>query len=142
MQPLVLTPLQLKADGRSSLYELMYRPSDSLRVVIDGASDSIHARRFAYRFDTSSLRGFVVLDEGDLITIWESSHYVPNGSILYEVKRGSIFETLSVRPGLLSVSMPQESLDTLHEYLIATDDDCILVLSACPPLIEELSRGA
>lgn len=142
MQPVILTPLQPKADGRSSLHELVYRPSDSLRLVIAGASDSIEGRQFAYRFDASFLRGFLVLDEGDLITIWESSHYVPNASILYEVAQGSIFETFSQRPGVLSVSMPQESLEALHEYLIATDDDCILVLSARPPHVEELSQDA
>ena len=136
MQPVILTPLQPKADGRSSLHELVYRPSDALRLVVVGASGSIDGRRFAYRFD--SFRGFVVFDEGDLIAIWESAHYVPNASILYEVVQGSIFETFSHRSGVLSVSMPQESLDTLHEYLIATDDDCILVLSARPPHVEEL----
>ena len=105
-------------------------------MVVVGASDSIEGRRFAYRFYT--FRGLVVLDEGDLIAIWESPHYVPSASILYEVVQGSIFETLSQRPGMLSVSMPQESLDALHEYLVVTDDDCVLVLSARPPHVAEL----
>jgi len=140
MQPVILTPLQPKADGRSSLHELVYRPSDALRLVVVGGSGGIEGRRFAYRFD--SFRGFVVLDEGDLITIWESPHYVPNASILYEVVQGSIFETFSQRPGVLSVSMPQETLDPMHEYLLATDDDCILVLSARPPHVEELPHDA
>ena len=142
MLPVILSPLQQKADGHSSLHELVYRPSDSLRLVIFGASGSINSRQFSYRFDASFLRGFLFLDEGDLITIWESSHYVPNASILYEVVQGSIFETFSHRPGVLSVSMPQGSLRTLHEYLIATDDDCILLLSARPPQVEELSQDA
>lgn len=80
-----------------------------------------------------------MLDEGDLIAIWQSSHYIPNVSILYEVVEGSIFEGFSKRPGILSVSMPYESLDKLHEYLLATDDDCILVLSTQPPDVEELN---
>lgn len=140
--PVILSPLQQKANGRSSLRELVYRPTDSLRLVIAGASDSIDDRRLAYHFDASFLRGFLVLDESDLITIWEPSHYVPNASILYEVVQGSMFETFSQRPGVLSVSMPQEALETLHEYLIATDDDCILALSARPPHVEELSHEA
>ena len=140
MQPVILTPLQSKADGRSSLHELIYRPSDSLRLVVVGASGSIEGRRFGYRFD--AVCGFVVLDEGDLITIWESPHYVPSASILYEVVQGSIFESFSQRPGVLSVSMPQETLDSMHEYLIATDDDCILVLSGRPPRIEEIPDDA
>ena len=116
MQPVILTLLQPEADGRSSLDELVYSPSDALRLVVVGASGSIAGRRFSYRFD--AFRGFVVLDEGDLIAIWESPHYVPNASILYEVVQGSIFETFSQRAGVLSVSMPQETLDSMHEYLI------------------------
>lgn len=138
MLPVILLPLQQMADGSSSLRELVYRPSDSLRLVIACASDSFRDRHFVYRFDASCLRGYLVLDEGDLITIWEPPHYVPSASILYEVVQGSLFETLSQRPGVLSVSMPQESLETLHEYLVATDGDCILVLSARLPHVEEL----
>jgi len=140
MKTVILTPLQSKAHGRSSLHELVYRPSEALRLVVVGTSDSIEGRRFVYRFD--SFRGFLVLDEADLITIWESPHYVPNASILYEVVQGSMFETFSQRPGVLSISMPQETLDSMHEYLLATDDDCILVLSARPPHVEELPQDA
>jgi len=81
----------------------------------------------------------VVLDEGNLITIWDSPDYVPAASILYEVVQGSIFESLSQRPGVLSVAMPEERLDRLHEYLVITDDECILVLSARPPQVEEMA---
>ncbi len=139
MRPVILAPLQSKADGRSSLLELTYRPEAALQLLVAGESDSIAGRRFSYRFDT--FRCLVVLDEGDLITVWESPHYVP-ASILYEVVQGSVFETLSQRPGVLSVSMPQESLGTLHEYLVATDDDCVLVLSARPPHVAELPSDA
>jgi hypothetical protein len=138
----MLSSLQSEAPGRSHLCELIYRPSDSLRLVIAGISGSIDGRRFEYRFDSSFLRGFVVLDEGDLITFWESPHYVPNTSILYEVVQGSLYKYFSQRSGILSVSMPYESLDTLHEYLVATDDDCILVLSTLPPHINELFQDA
>jgi hypothetical protein len=48
----------------------------------------------------------------------------------------------SQRFGILSVLMPYESLDTLHEYLVATDDDCVLILSALPPHIDELFQDA
>jgi len=140
MQPVKLFPLQLKASGRSFLRELVYRPLDSLRLIITGASDGIDGRTFAYHFD--SPRGFIMLDEGDLIAIWQSSHYIPHASILYEVVEGSIFESFSKRPGILSVSMPYESLDKLHEYLLATDDDCILILSTEPPDVEELNTSA
>lgn len=139
MQPVILKALQPKANGHSSLHELVYRKPASLRLVIDGWSGKIQGRRFVYSFD-DTFRGFVVLDEGDLITIWESPHYIPNASILYEVMQGSIFETFSQRPGVLSVSMSQGTLDTFHEYLIATDDDCILVLSARPPSIDEFAQ--
>jgi hypothetical protein len=142
MQPVTLLPIQPKAIGRSSLRELVYVPSDALRLVITGASDSIEGCQFEYRFDASFLRAFLVLDEGDLIAIWGSPHYVPAASILYEVTGGSIFETFSQRSGVLSVSLPQATLDGLHEYLIATDDDCILALSARPPRTEELPRQA
>jgi hypothetical protein len=100
----------------------------------------IAGREFAFRFDASFLRGFIVLDEGDLITIWEPPHYVPNASVLYEISAGSLFEAFSQRPGILSVSMPEESLGQLHEYLIATDDDCLLALSSRPPHVEELPK--
>ena len=142
MPPVTLSSLQSSASGRSSLRELVYRPSDSLSVVVVGTSDMIAAREFAFRFDASFLRGFVVLDEGDLMTIWEPPRYTPNASILYEVSAGSIFETFSQRPGVLSVSMPQECLGRLHEYLIATDDDCLLALSSRPPHVEELTQVA
>jgi hypothetical protein len=140
MPPVTLSLLQSSAAGQSSLRELLYRPSDSLLVVVSGTSDMIAGREFAFRFDASFLRGFIVLDEGDLITIWEPPHYVPNASILYEISAGSLFETFSQRPGILSVSMPEESLGRLHEYLIATDDDCLLALSSRPPHVEELPQ--
>jgi hypothetical protein len=142
MQPVTLSPLQSGAAGQSFLRELIYRPSDCLLVVVAGTSDMIAGREFAFRFDASFVRGFIVLDEGDLITIWEPPHYVPNASILYEVAAGSLFETFSQCPGVLSVSMPDESLGQLHEYLIATDDDCLLALSSRPPHFEELTQVA
>jgi hypothetical protein len=142
MPSVTLSPLQSGAVGGSALRELVYRPSDSLLVVVTGASDAIAGREFTFRFDARFLRGFMLLDEGDLITIWEAPHYVPNGAILYEISAGSFFESFSQRPGVLSVAMPEELLDSLHEYLIATDDDCLLVLSSRPPEVEQPAQAA
>jgi len=133
MPPVVLTPLQSGVSGRCALRELVYRPSDSLLVVVSGASDAIAGREFTFRFDRSFLRGFFVLDEGDLITIWEPPHYVPGASVLYEISAGSLFESFSQRRGVLSVSIPQQTLGPLDEYLIATNDDCLIALSSRPP---------
>jgi hypothetical protein len=141
MPSVTLSPLQSAAVGGSDFRELVYRPSDSLAVVVTGGSGTIAGREFTFRFDAGYLRSFILLDEGDLITIWESPHYVPNASILYEVSAGSLFETFSQHPGVLSVSMPDESLGRLHEYLIATDNDCLLALSSRPPHVEERPKS-
>jgi hypothetical protein len=104
-------------------------------------SGDIAGRKFDVCFDGGNICGFLVLDEGDLITIWQPSYYVP-ASFIYEVTQGSIFETLATRPGVLSVSMPQESLEDLHEYLITTDDDCVLVLAGRPPRVDEVRSSS
>jgi hypothetical protein len=140
MHPVILSPLQAEAPGRSYLCDLLYRPSKSLSLTVAGVSDVIDGRRFEYRFH--SLRAFLLVDEGDLIAIWESQHYVPDASVLYEVVQGSIYEVFSQRPGIFSVSMPHEALDELHEYLLATDHDCVLVLASQPPVITELHQDA
>lgn len=133
--PVILAPLQPLANVRCTLQELVLRPGFQLQVIVLAESDRGIGRRFAYRFERCA--GMVVLDEGDLITIWESPHHVPAASILYEVVQGSILESLSQRRGVLSVAMPEERLDRLHEYLVVTDFECILVLSARPPQVEE-----
>ncbi len=140
--PVLLVPFHQDARGASYLDDLQYNPGGRLAVRIVGTSEQIEGRSYRYDFDASCIRGFLLLDEGDLITIWEPEEYSPNAAPLYEVNQGSIFEGMSRRSGVLSVSIPFERLENMKEYLIATDDDCILVLSSRPPRITEIQKQA
>ncbi|MDH5434470.1 MAG: hypothetical protein OEY19_11040 [Gammaproteobacteria bacterium] len=86
----------------------------------------------SYNFDY--IEGMLLLDEGDLITLWENGGF-HTGHILYEISDGSIFEQISAISGVLSVSLPFERLDDLKEFVICSQDDCLLVLSKCEPEI-------
>ena len=83
-------------------------------------------------YNFNSVRGFVLLDEGDLITLWETKQFW-TGHILYQIKENSIFERISINPGILSVSLPMESLESLKEWLISSVDDNLLVLTHQDP---------
>jgi hypothetical protein len=138
--PVKLTPIHSVSRISTSLSELVYRPSEALRVLVKCDHHTTNAFELEYSFQASLLRGFVVLDEADLITIWESTDYVPKGSsILYEITKGSIFESFSHRSGILEISMPFGSLNKLHEYLVMSDNECVLVLSSQLPIVPQVT---
>ena len=142
MSPLVkLSPFQNNAKGATYLNDLSYDRIGRLTARVSGTSDQIMDKLYRYEFEEGGLRGFLLLDEGDLIAIWEPGEYSPNISPIYEVIQGSIFEGMSKRPGIMSVSLPFEELEECREYLIATDDECIIVLSSKPPRITEITHA-
>ena len=128
-----LEACQNDAKGSSDIISIQQNTKGELNVEVKGYSDQIEGKVFTYKFEY--IDGLILLDEGDLIAIWESPDY-QNISILYEVVSGSIFAGMSARPGIMSVTLPNEKLETHHEYLIATDNECLLCLSNKLPDID------
>ena len=79
------------------------------------------------RFD--DVRGFRVLDEGDLCEFWSDDR--PSGW-LWEIEKGGWFDLESIRAGFLSNA---QSKGELKEYLIVGINDCISVITGVEPEI-------
>jgi len=79
------------------------------------------------RFD--DVRGFRVLDEGDLCEFWSDCR--PSGW-LWEIEKGGWFDLESIRPGFLSGA---QSKGLIKEYLITGINDCISVITGAEPEI-------
>jgi hypothetical protein len=100
---------------------------DMERLVVDIQGPGFSYARVIFR----DVRGFRVLDEGDLCDFWEGGYHEKTGW-LYEVHAGGWLELESTRPIISNHLMPN-----LREFFIA-DNTCLNVLCPAPPEIVDL----
>ena len=109
------------------VYDLTYTRT-GFRIIVtgfkEGTKDSAYMEIFF-----PDVRGFRCLDEGDLITYWESEQF-RTGHCLYKVIEGGWLEN-EVK-GILSVT---SSVGGCVEYLVATNDYCVCILANDEPLV-------
>ena len=79
------------------------------------------------RFD--GIRGFRLLDEGDLLEFWSDSR--PSGW-LWKIEKGGWFDLEKLREGFISAKTERNEI---KEYLIGGINDCISVLAYDEPVI-------
>jgi hypothetical protein len=102
---------------------------DGARLVVLVASESTGAGRFrGFRVTFSHPSGFRVLDESNLARYWASPGFVPGYHVLC-ISQGGWAEEESQLQGF------EES--NRREWLIATGNRCVSVLSHAEPKIEE-----
>src|SRR5262245_40647020 len=102
------------------------------RIVYDAGSLSISAfvagaPVATVRFE--SVKGFRVLDEGDLLEFWPTCSW-PNGGWLWVVHEGGWFDFESTRPGFLYMKYKGAS-----EYLVTGENECVSVISYDCPVV-------
>lgn len=73
--------------------------------------------------------GFRVLGEGDLIEFWP--HCASDHGWLFRIDQGGWFDQEVARRGFL-----HEKTAGLHEYFIASQNECVSVLSGSAPKVE------
>jgi len=122
-----------KKSGGVAIDSITFNKDELVVSVLAALNSEETDSKVEYVF--KSVRGFLLLDEGDLIALWETKQFW-TGHILYQIKENSIFEGISKIPGILSVSLPMESLEHLKEWLVASADDCLLVLTNHEPEIK------
>jgi hypothetical protein len=104
----------LRSDGRDLIVEIQGEAMSFARVVFH------------------DVRGFRVLDEGDLLEFW-NTYSEPNGW-LWEVHAGGWLDLERRRPRFNLLSLP------LREFFVV-DDPCISVLCERQPTIEDLGAA-
>ena len=108
--------------------------ASGLRIVVT-AIDEISKKRTLIEILFEEIRGFRVLDEGDLIPYWQSKVFEP-GYYLFEIMSGGWLEQEKQFPGMLAIT---EAVGDSREWFICTEYNCVNVLSVNPPLIRDFS---
>jgi hypothetical protein len=98
--------------------------TEGLRVSVE-SEDQTHCAHFTY------VRGFRMLDEGDLLEFWSADDYKPEGWV-FEVENGGWFEQEKNRSGFLS----SDALK-LREFLVATSNSCLSILARETPKLSK-----
>ncbi len=104
-------------------------------LTYDNDRLTVYLQTEGYRFvrvDFDNVRGFRMLDEGDLCNFWDKYH-TGNGW-LYRVLQGGWFDLESTRNDFIT---PHLFANGIHEFLIVCDT-CVSVLSTEDPTITEL----
>ncbi|HEX8248734.1 MAG TPA: hypothetical protein VF599_11210 [Pyrinomonadaceae bacterium] len=123
---------EYRFDQQSDITDVIYA-SSGLRITVIAATSMFTNVYLDIHF--SSVSGFRLLDEGNLIAYWESGAFESNHHV-YEVLSGGWSNGEPLPDGILSV---RELID-YREWLIATTNQCITVLSADEPLIREITN--
>lgn len=102
------------------------------RIIYDAGSLSIIAffdgePVATVRFER--VKGFRVLDEGDLLEFWPTCSW-SSGGWLWEVHEGGWFDFESTRPGFIYMKYEGAS-----EYLVTGENECVSVISYDHPVI-------
>jgi len=104
----------------------VYFDTNGLRVSVE-FDDQLRSAFFDY------VRGFRMLDEGDILEFWSADDYEPAGWI-FEVQDGGWFDLERTRSGFLSYDN-----DKLREFLVATSNSCLSILALKAPNIEQVA---
>jgi hypothetical protein len=78
------------------------------------------------------IRGFRVLDEGNLLEFWNPAVRIPGW--IWLVENGGWFDLEKKRGGFVESNHDNE---LLKEYLITGINDCISIFSTCEPEIKD-----
>jgi hypothetical protein len=81
-----------------------------------------------------STRGFRYLDEGDLLPYWSSTAFDNSEHLVHEIKRGGWAEQ-EEKNGMLNTTA---AFGPLREWLIASGNGCLNVISVDEPLVRLL----
>lgn len=125
---------EYRFDQVSDITDVIYT-SSGLRITVIAATSMFTNVYLDIHF--SSVSGFRLLDEGNLIAYWESGAFNSNHHV-YEVLSGGWSNGEPLPDGILSV---RELVD-YREWLIATTNQCITILSADEPLIREITNSS
>ena len=111
----------LKYEGLPDVFRVEY--DGKLRILLSfGSSDNpVHVV-----FD--SVRGYRVLDEGDLLEFWEPDSRAEGW--LWRVIKGGWLDLESTRTGFVSGYS-----NDFEEYLVLGQNECVSVISSSPPVI-------
>ena len=100
------------------------------KLVIYYHSDGKQDIDYEIVFDNP--RGFKMLDEGDMCNYWEDAKMINNW--LFEIESGGWLDTEDAAGGFSSKALG------FKEFLVASSDDCVSVISNCEPEIIKLHK--
>ena len=104
-----------------------------LRAMVHLGRDQNEEDRFL-EIVFKSTRGFRYLDEGDLLPYWRSAAFDNAHHLVHEIKRGGWVEQ-ETNNGMLSTT---SAFGLPREWLIASSNGCLNVISTVEPLIRLL----
>lgn len=121
-------------DQESDITDVIYT-SSGLRITVIAATSMFTNIYLELHF--SSVSGFRMLDEGDLLGYWESKAFQTDHH-LYEIISGGWATGEIISDGILSRNFDPN----YREWFVATTNRCMNVLSDDEPMIREIGNGS
>lgn len=123
---------EYRFDQESDIVDVIYS-SSGLRITVIAATSMFTNIYLEIHF--SSVTGFRLLDESDLIAYWEDNSFGSSHHI-YEIISGGWSNGEPLADGILS----NREFIGYREWFIKTTNKCLNVLSGDEPLVRELTN--